>query len=416
MPMKTYSFPFQRVVLIILFALITLSFFYSPGTPDVRLWLKWIQVVDANGPLQSFETGERSSVGVESVQEAYPPYISLILFITAQLTHLFSIDYFTALKLSLTLFLFLSSFIFWIWTRDFFITAILHISLMVNSMLLVYVDIFLLPTLMLSLWAIKRRNMITFTVFYTISCLIKWQPIIISPFIFLYILQITKISEWEDIDFKGITLNVMVPLSVILIITILLYKMPFLKSFTSAVTEPYLSGNALNFGWIMTYLLHVFLPDKFGYLIEGQAHYIMTTSFKLMLIPKILFFISYTTAFLVFLKKEKSFENLIYYSLTGYLAYFMFNTGVHENHLFLASILAVILLYLKREYLVTSVFVLITSNLNPIIFYGTDGKGLGFSRVVGIDITLIFSFLNVIFFLLIWNAACIQWVKTHRLN
>ncbi len=402
----------QRVVLIVLLILITLSYFHSPGQGDVRFWLKWIESVDAHGPFMSFESPERTPLGIESVQEPYPPFASLISFSTAKMSHLFSTDYFTALKLSLTLFLFLSSFIFWIWTRDFFITAIFHFSLLLNSVMLVFIDIYFVPTLILSLWSLKERKMTAFTIFYSVSCLIKWQPIIIAPFILLYILNIKKTAEWKEIDYRGIVINVLSPMIIIVITTFSLFGMPFLKSLASAVTEPYLSGNALNFGWIMTYFLQVFFPDKVGPLIEGEARYIMTASLKLVLLPKLLFFFSYAAAFLAFFKKEKSFENLIYYSLVGFLAYFIFNTGAHENHLFVTTILAVILVFLNREHLMISLYIIIMSNLNLIIFFGTDGKGLGFSRVVGVDITLLFSLLNVVFYLLIWNRACLKWNRT----
>lgn len=398
----------SSIVVVILFALITLSFFHSPGQGDVRFWLKWIETVDASGPIVSFETKERSPLGSESVQEGYPPFISFISLSTAKLSHICSIDYFAALKLTLTIFLFISSLIFWIWTKDLFTTVILHFSLLVNSLMLVYIDIYYVPSLLMSFWAIKKRNMTAFTVFYSISCLIKWQPIIIAPFLLLYVLNVKKIAELKDVDFKTLTLNVLLPLAIITIITLSIFKMAFLKSLSSAVTEPYLSGNALNFGWIMTYLLHVFFPDKFGHLIGGEANYIITSSLKLMLLPKLLFFSIYTATFLSFLKREKSFENLIHYSLIGFLAYFIFNTGAHENHLFIATILAAILLFLNRKYLMTSAFIIIMSNLNLIIFYGLDGKGLGFSRVVGVDTTLLFSLLNVVFFLFIWSKACLK--------
>lgn len=401
----------QRTALIILLALVTLSFFHSPGQGDVRFWLKWMETVEDRGPLVSFETRERSPLSSDAVQEGYPPFISFISFGAVKLSHLFSTDYFTALKLSLTIFLFLSSFIFWRWTRNFFITVIFHFSLMVNSLMLVYIDIYFVPTLLISLWALKERNLTAFTIFYSVSCLIKWQPIILAPFILLYVLNVERISELRTIDFKAIALKVLSPAAVIIIITFALFKMPFLKSLSSAVTEPYLSGNALNFGWIMTYLLHVFFPDKFGNLINGEAGYIMTTSLKLMLLPKLLFFIFFAAAFLSFFKREKSFENFIHYSLTGYLSYFFFNTGAHENHLFIATILAVILFFLNREYVMTSAFVIIMSNLNLVIFYGTDGKALGFSRVVGVDLTFLFSLLNVAFFLLIWSTACLKWKR-----
>lgn len=388
----------QRVTLIILFALITLSFFYSPGTGDVKIWIKWIKVVDASGPFEGFK----------AIQWDYPPLVAVIMFLIAKTAHIFSIDFFTALKLALALFLAVTSLIFWIWTRNPLITAIAHFSLLWNSLMLGYIDIFFAPFLVLSLWALKESKMATFTIFYSIACLIKWQPIIIAPFILLYILNISKISELKKIDYKTLMLNVLLPISIITIITIALFKTPFLMSFASAVNELYLSGDALNFGWIFTYLIRVFYPESFGPLIEGQATYIITRTLKVTIIPKILFFIFYATTFLSFFKREKGFESLIHYSLLGFLAYFTFNTGVHENHLFVPAVLAVILFFLNREHLVTSAYILIMSNINLIIFFGIDGMELKFSRVIGIDITLLLSLLNVVFFLLIWYAECLQ--------
>jgi len=396
----------QRVVLIVLLSLITLSFFHSPGTGDVKYWLQWMKIYDTQGPFMGFET----------TQWDYPPFSSIILFGTARMSHLFSTDYFTSLKLSLTLFLVISSIIFWVWTRDFFITVILHLSLLLNSVLLVYIDIFFAPWFILALMAIKERRMTAFTIFYSIACLIKWQPIVIAPFLLLYILNIKQITDIKEIDLKVLLINILLPFSVIILITLLLYKMYFLMSFITGVTTKYLSGDALNFSWIMTYFLHVFYPDIFGPLKDGQSGFLITSSLKVLTIPKALFLIFYTGVFLSFLKQNKTFENLIYYSLIGYLAYFIFNTGVFENHLFLASILAVILFFLNKEHLMISIFIIIMSNLNLIIFFGTDGKGLSFSRVVGVDITLLLSLLNVAFFLLIWNSACLKWKRLGKMG
>lgn len=391
----------NRTALIVLLSLITLSCFYSPGTGDVKFWLKWMKIFDAQGPFMGFAT----------TQWDYPPFSSIVLFGAARTAHLFSTDYFMALKLSLAVFLVLTSLIFWLWTKDPFITAILHFSLLLNSLLLVYIDIFFAPCLVLSLWVLKDRKLILFTVFYSIACLIKWQPIIIAPFILLYILQIKKISEWKEINVRELSLNVLLPLTIIVVITFLLFNMSFIKSFASALSEVHLSGNALNFGWIMTYFLHVFYPSIFGPLIGGRSDYIITGSLKIVSIPKILFISFYAMTFISYFKQEKTFENLIRYSLIGYMAYFIFNTGVHENHLFIPAVLAAILLYLNRDNMMMSLYIIIMSCVNLLIFYGIDGKGLGFSRVVGIDITLLLSILNVLFFLIIWKGACFQLKK-----
>jgi heme/copper-type cytochrome/quinol oxidase subunit 3 len=58
----------------------------------------------------------------------------------------------------------------------------------------------------------------------------------------------------------------------------------------------------------------------------------------------------YAVAVFAFMKREKTLTNLIRYSLAGYLAYFIFNTGVHENHLFLAAILSSILCWQDRSH------------------------------------------------------------------
>jgi hypothetical protein len=55
----------------------------------------------------------------------------------------------------------------------------------------------------------------------------------------------------------------------------------------------------------------------------------------------------YVWAWVASVRQPKSFGRLLRFSLVGYLAYFTFNTGVHENHLFLAVIVAVAL-YAKR--------------------------------------------------------------------
>ena len=49
---------------------------------------------------------------------------------------------------------------------------------------------------------------------------------------------------------------------------------------------------------------------------------------------------------------------------------------------------------------------LLMSNINLIMFYGMDGSGPTFSRVIGktMDIALLLSFFNVGFFLLLWGT------------
>jgi Gpi18-like mannosyltransferase len=387
----------QTVFISLAILLITVSFLNSPGTNDVDIWKRWAITSDTYGPVSGFKINDAD----------YPPFASIILLGTMKVSHLFGGEVFDAVKLSILLFLCLTSFVFWLWTRNFVITVILHLSLLLNSVALGYIDIFFAPCLILSLWTLKERKLTLFTIFFSLACLTKWQPIIIAPFIILYILDIKQVAQWRQIEFKKLFRGVLFPTVVILVVTLSIFGVAEVgQAFMASLSHNYLSGNALNFNWLVTHFLHVFYPDQFGSLVKGQANLIVTTSLKVTLIPKLLFFLSYLITLVSFFKRDKTFEGAITFSLVGYLAYFTFNTGVHENHLFLAAILSIILFWVNRKRLPSMLILLLMSNINLIMFYGMDGGGPTFSRVIGktIDIALLLSFFNVSFFLFLWGA------------
>jgi len=386
----------QATLVVVLVLLVTMSLVHSPGTGDVDTWKRWAHNADALGIASGFKAN----------QGDYPPYTSVILLGAVRISRLLGIGAFGAVKFSVFLFLLLTSLVFWWWTRDFWITVILHLSLLLNSVALGYVDIFFVPSLILSIWAIKEKRLILFTIFYSIACLTKWQPIIIAPFIGVYILDIKHVRHWKQIDFKRLIGHVLIPAVAIVIPALSVFGVvAVLASLKYAATHDFLSGNALNFNWILTHWLRVFYPERFGGLIQGQAKYIRTRSLEITFFPHLLFFLSYISVMASFLRRDKTFEAMINFSLTGYLAYFIFNTGVHENHLFLAAILSVILFWVNRDRLFVMVILLLMSNINLFVFYGITGSGLGFSRAIAntVDVALLLSIFNVSFFLVLWG-------------
>lgn len=46
-----------------------------------------------------------------------------------------------------------------------------------------------------------------------------------------------------------------------------------------------------------------------------------------------LFLFFYLLALVFFIRRDKTIQNLLLFSLLGHFAYFMFSIGVHENHL-----------------------------------------------------------------------------------
>jgi hypothetical protein len=123
---------------------------------------------------------------------------------------------------------------------------------------------------------------------------------------------------------------------------------------------------------------------------------------------KLLFVICYLGAFWRLIKFRSSFQAALELSLLGYLAYFTFNTGVHENHLFLATILATAAAALSPDKRLRAVLIVAISNLNLITFYGLTGNGLASNPVVWMDVTLLFSAVNVVLFLFLWGDLVLR--------
>ncbi|NWJ98794.1 MAG: hypothetical protein HXX20_23880, partial [Chloroflexi bacterium] len=177
-------------------SLLAWSFLPSPGAEDVRYWLAWLQAVDSRGIVPAYKTIEWLD---------YPPLIFLIFFGVAKLATLFQIQLFLGLKLSLFAFLIITTLVFLAWTRNLWLATLLQLALLLNAMALVYVDIYFAPTLLLSLWALKARKLCLFTLVFSTTCLIKWQPVILAPFILVYLLEDqpaerhpTRMEEGQD--------------------------------------------------------------------------------------------------------------------------------------------------------------------------------------------------------------------------
>ena len=405
---------FIKVAAIILLILTTLIFLKDPGAGDLQsFWIKWANNANVYGVAEGFKANARD----------YPPLVSLILFCSLKVSKLFEISDFVAIKICIFFFLLLTSFIFFIITRDLLSTVLLHLSLILGSVALAYIDVLVFPFLILSFWALKKHKLILFSILFTISFLIKWQPIIILPFIVIYIIDINKLKEWKKINFKELIIKILSPAIIILIIIISIYGFRATRdSLILALSEKsFLSGNALNFNWILTHFLHVFQPDKFGSLVNGKALILKDINIPITLTvtSKTLFILLYLLTCISFFKSKKSFENLLLYSIIGFFAYFSFNTGVHENHLIYAMVLSVFLYVENKGHLYVTLILILITNINMFLFYGYAGNkiygdfdSIGFSRVIkNLDIALVLSIFNVVFFLILWVLYVILPIK-----
>lgn len=376
--------------LLLLVNLIAVSLLFSPGTGDVSIWQTWMQKIANDGLIGSF-----SHTGTD-----YPPFAFVILEGVVKSAEAFGTTHFIVLKGSLLFFLFLTAGCFYWFTRNLLVTAALEFSLVLNSVALGYLDIYFAPFLIVGLFLLQQQRLNSGFLFFALSCAIKWQPLIIAPFVCLYVLSAANKQTTGTARPQKQVAPFAVSLVLVVIPILILFGAPALfDSFKRALTyHKFLSGYALNLGWIQTWALHLVNPDKYGGLLQDGAIDAVIVRDPLVVWPnKILFYLSYAAILLGFARQTKTFERLIVYSMLGYLAYFSFNTGVHENHLFLICCLAWILVFIERGQLMRCINLTIAANANLFLFFGAFGQRL--SPVLwGFDITLLFVVANLCLF------------------
>jgi hypothetical protein len=175
-----------------------------------------------------------------------------------------------------------------------------------------------------------------------------------------------------------------------------------------ALHHAWLSANAQNFPWLLTWAYRTFLPEIFGGLVHGEITYIATDHPPLVfLLSRTLFVLLYALSLLAFLRSERHLAQLLQYSLLGYLVYFVFNLGVHENHLFLAVILSILLAHHDARWRILAIYLATAFNLNLLLSYGITGRAsLPHVLCETFDLSIICATMNT----LVCIALCYRWI------
>jgi multisubunit Na+/H+ antiporter MnhF subunit len=161
---------------------------------------------------------------------------------------------------------------------------------------------------------------------------------------------------------------------------------PFFRAFAKSLGHRVLSGDTLNLPWLATWLYQGFNQGVAG--LTGQVASIPSAPLWLRLPFKLVFGWQFLVLLYRYVNGQACAERTLAYSLVGFLAYVTLSSGVHENHWFLPSFLAIALLQYGHRWLRPAAAVGIVANLNLLLFYGITGHGLEFTRVVGIDVTV----------------------------
>jgi hypothetical protein len=374
------------IFLLVLTSLVATSFLFSAGTTDVGMFEKWMDEISGYGLVGGY---------VHSGTD-YPPLSFVLLAAVIRFAAMFGATHLLVLKWLLLLFLFATSTCFYLFTRSVILTAALELSLILNSVGLGYLDICFAPFLIAALFYLERGKLNRGLCLFAISCCIKWQPLIIAPFVCLHVLRTARTERAGLKKFLRQSAPFLISAFAIATPLLVIFGTAIVAALQRAMTDDWLSGYALNVGWLHTWLLHLLRSDKYGALSQGVVETLKADASAKWL-EKILFYASYALVFFLFVRRPATFRRLIAYSVLGYLSYFIFNIGVHENHLFLVCCLAWILVFFERDWLIRCVNLAIMANANLFLFYGCFGRRL-YPVVAGIDITILFAIANVFLF------------------
>ena len=367
------------------------SLLRSRGEVDIEAWLLWINNISEHGLIGGYIANK----------DMYPPFTNVIFSLVLKFSALTNISVLVSLKLFIFGSLLITSLIFLVWTKNWLFAIAVQAGFTLNAMALSYIDIFIAPFLLISLYALYNRNFLLFTIFYFINVMIKWQGIIILPFILLYILNISSLKEIKNIIWGKIASQIVLPSVVLVVFVFMIFGREVYDTFDRAMKEDMLSGYALNLSWIITRIVY-FLNPGANFFEYGIMKIIYIKSGEISYFTKFIFFVFFFSTLIACFKEKKSFINLLKFSVIGYLIYFAFNTGVHENHLFLASLLSLLILNYDSKFLTEAIGIMLAFNINMFLFYGTLGDQPYIHGYFGAEISVILSALFIIFFMMIY--------------
>ena len=360
-----------------------------PGTGDMEIWERWIANAGRLGILAGF---------AENAAD-YPPGASMVLWSAGLLGTALGWVPAAAIKLSLAAGLGVTLIAFLAWTGNRAATLGLWAAVLLNSVALGYLDIYAAPFLVLSLRALSAAHDGWALMWFSVACLVKWQPAMIGPFVLLHVYGTARRPTLDDARRVA---RLLAPSAAIVLVAVLAFgAMPVAWAFARSLGHRSLSADALNLGWVITWLQQG--ASHGGDALFDRVVYLARAPLWMRLGAKVLFASQFMLLLWYYVRQPSSFTRTLAYALMGSLAYVIFNSGVHENHWFVPTVLAVALAARDAAWRVPAIAVGGFANLNLLLFYGVSGQGPGDSRVIGIDVTVPLAMLAVAFYAWMWR-------------
>ena len=326
-------------------ALVSILFWGTPGTADVEeVWLPWLDSVKRFGLI----------AGYADIADNYPPGTAALLTIAAKLMP--GVDDRIVLKTLCAVAQFLSVVAFALNTKRIAWVLVYLAAVALSGSALGYLDILYAAPLLVALFALFDERPIVSIAAFAAASLIKWQPLIMAPFLAIIWIEQARALPRRIVVIAGVVL-----LACGTAVIGLFWPEIWLAFCRALGGPPYWSGNALNLPWLAQLVLGY--PAQFLFVSDGPR-----------LAARILFCLVYLPILILAATPfAKDTAQRLVLALLGFAAYFLFAPGVHENHLFVPMVASLVLAQRLPRFGWAALALAIFANLNLVIFYGFDG-------------------------------------------
>lgn len=315
----------------------------APGTEDVAdIWLPWMDTVARYGLLK----------GYAEIDGDYPPGAVTLLLAARRL--LPAASDLAVLKALLATAQLVSMLLFAAFCRRTGPCLCFVVAVALSASALGYLDILFAAPLIVALFAALDDRPALSATALAIACLIKWQPLILLPFLLpLWIEQARRPSVSH--------LAVAASPALAICSAIAWWFWPEIwMAFNHAFSHGSWSAGALNLPWLLQMLF-------------GQRPQIMDVPDHAIFALRLLFAAVYLPLVVRAWSRRGAAEAVLTCSLAGFAAYFVLAPSVHENHLFTAVVLAFVLWARKPSMSWATIGIALFANVNLVVFYGLTG-------------------------------------------
>jgi hypothetical protein len=352
----------------------SLALLSSPGTYDVtdprRGFLVWMDHAVSMGPIEGYQFRPYD----------YPPGAKALLGVAGSAGDWLGLERSDSLKLLLLGFQTLTGLVVLLLTRDLVLAGAIWLGTTINAIGHGYLDILYAPFLMVSLVALQRNQRLRAWAFWCLACTIKAQPLILLPFYLVHIGGIGQLRDVGRIVRDPRTWGAASWTAAAAIVIIVMFgqtetrEWAVTQAVQKATAHREVSGNAMNAGWIGSYLYQVVENRELGPAEIRETEWrVALKGFAIAVLGWVLW---------LQIRLPKTPHHVLLSILGGCLAYFTFNAGVHENHLFIPMLVALLWAATPdperagwhRSRLVLALGVAAFSNLNHLLFFDLRGQ------------------------------------------